>query len=144
MQAKNDLFQPLSYSNAVFETAQSRTANMSRAFSHLSEGMAAAAKAQAALVSEVFKSEPNLWLKPVSRENAASVTHEWLASHKARQEKVLHGIREINDTLMACFFSVADELIDCMDVNKNEPETSGAKVEHIKVTSAAEKKSAAA
>ncbi len=119
------------YSEAAFAAAQNGAACWSRAFAKMSEGMMAAAKAQAALASEAFKTEQNGWLKPMSFENAAEVTQEWLSSHKARQDALLRGIRKINDDLAVCFFSAADEMVDGLKL-KNGGAEPAAKIEHVK------------
>ena len=111
---------------AAFVAAQNSAACWSRAFSHLTEGLMAAAKTQAALASEVFKVEPNGWLKPATSGNAAEITHEWLASHRARQEKLLHGFRQINDDLTACLFTAANDLADGLNFENAKAEAPSA------------------
>jgi hypothetical protein len=131
---------------AAFAAAQNGAACWSRAFSHLTEGFMAAAKAQAAMASEVFKVEPNGWLKPITPDNASGITHEWLARNKARQDALLHGIRQINDDLSACFFAVADDLADGLNFEngKSEAPAAVAKPASSKAASPAEKKDVAA
>lgn len=87
----------------------------------------AAAKAQAALASEAFKPEPNGWLKPITADNAAEVAHEWLARNKARQDTLLHGFRQINDDLAACFFTAAEDLAEGLKFKSSESAASAAK-----------------
>lgn len=110
---------------AAFAASQHATECWSRAFSHLSEGLMTAAKAQTALATEVFKSEPNGWLRPITPDNAAEVTHEWLASRRARRDILLHGIRQIRDDLTACFFTVAEELTEGLNFKNGKVDGPG-------------------
>lgn len=130
---------------AALAAAQNGAACWSRAVSHLTEGFMAAAKAQAALAGDVFKTEPNGWFKPVTPDNAFDITHEWLARNKARQDTLLHGIRQINDDLSACFFTVAEDLVDGLNFKNGKTETSvaGAKSAMPKTAAPAEKRTAA-
>lgn len=78
----------------------------------------AATKTQAALAREVFKTEPNAWLKPITAENASEIAYAWLASRKARQDALRHGFRQISDDLTACFFTVAEDLAVGLNFNR--------------------------
>lgn len=107
---------------AAFAAVQNGAACWSRAFSHLTEGVMTAAKAQAALAREILKPEPDGWLKPITPENAVQITHEWLARNKARRETLLHGFRQINDDLTACCFMVADDLAEGLSFKNGHSE----------------------
>ena len=130
----------------AFVAVRNGTACWSRAFSHLNEGIMATAKAQAAMMREVFKVEPNGWLKPITLDNASDITHEWLARNKAWQDAVMLAIRQINDDLSACLFTVADDLADGLNFmnDKSNASNSVAKSVTQKAVAPTEKKVAAA
>ena len=130
---------------AAFAAAQNGAACWSRAFSHLTEGFMAAAKAQATLASEVFKAEPEGWFKLITPNNAGEITHEWLAKNKTRQDKFLHGVRQINDDLSSCFFTVAKDLADGLNFKNGKADTGAAVVKPAgtKAAAASEKSTVA-
>lgn len=131
---------------AALAAVQNGAACWSRAFSHLTEGFVTAAKAQVALASQVFASEPNGWFQPITSDTAGDVMGHWLASNKAKQEVLLQGFRRINDDLTSCFFAAAEDLVEGLNskISKTETSATVAKPVSPKAAPAAEKKTVAA
>lgn len=115
---------------AAIAAVQNGAACWSHAVSRLSEGFLVAAKAEAALASQVFKPDPNGSFKPLTPNNASEVMREWLTNSKARQDILLQGLRQINDDLMACYFAAAEDLAEGFNFKNSNAEKPGQKSGH--------------
>lgn len=143
--AKMSEIPPQAFIPEAAAAAQNCAVSWSRAITHLTEGFVTAAQAQAALASQVFKAEPNIWSRPITPETAGDMVSEWFATNKAKQAMLLQGVRRINDDLTASFYGAAEELTKGLSVksSKSESPATTAKPESRGAASAVEKKTTA-